>query len=133
MSIQIIKRLTFTVGASLIALSSINVAHAYPTSCAKVGGSAAGAPTACADCHTGGNASGNNYRSGCTVIAPPPAPTPAPAPAPAPGGGGNTGGNTGGHQGNHHMDRNNNHRGGYGRNSRDNDRRGGYRRHSRDD
>lgn len=131
MSIKLIKHLSFTVGASLIALSSINVAHAYPTSCAKVGGSAAGAPTACADCHTGSNPSGSNYRSGCSVIAPPPAPTPAPAPS---GGnaGGNTGRNTAGHTGGHTRKHDGDRHMGRG-SRRDNDDRGRYRRHSRDD
>lgn len=139
MSIKLVKRLTFAASAGFIVLSSINVAQAFPNLCGAVGASQIGAPTACADCHTGNNPSGNNYTGGCSPIAPPPAPmptpmpTPSPTPTPTPGGGmNNPGMGDSGAHGGRRMEHQRHTERRMRRHERDSDRRGS-RRHGRDD
>ena len=134
MSIKLVKRVAFTVSAGFIVLSSINTAHAFQNLCGAVGASQIGAPTACADCHTGANPSGNNYTGGCSPIAPPaPAPMPAPAPTPTPGGGMNNGGMNNGDSGMRGGNRMKHQEERMRRHQRSDDRRGSNRRHGRDD
>ena len=98
--------------------------HMRSNLCTNVGASPVGAPTACADCHTGANPSAGNYTGGCSM-APPPAPTPAPRPTP----GGNAGNTGGGHSMGHRRDDDR----GQMRRGRDDDDRGRFRRHDRGD